>query len=674
MTKAVPAVHKAALAVAAAALLQGCTDESTAPGDDPPPADAGPLKCAVGERLEDGACIAPGIPANRCAEGFESDGRSSCTPVLPPDPCPPGTMAIPGETRCREPMPCPEAEYGEAPEEASTMHVRADYSGPSDGSAAKPYTTIQDAVDAADDGAVVAIAAGTYAESVEVLANNVRLWGRCPAMTVIVGDSDPGVLVTASDASEIHDLSITGDYIGIGVAGGADLLVDRVWIHDTPLHGIAANDAFGAPRLTLRRSLVEQTGQFGVGQRGAEVTIEESVVRDSDKILGADAGAGISLLPTPNDVPQRLTVRRSVVERSYNVGIFVAGAEALVEGTVVRNTKPDAVDEITGQGIFVAADPEKGTRARVTVSGSVLHDNRSVGVHVYGSDLIMDTTVVRATLPREATAELGHGVALEFQDDASTATVTSSVLEANHYAGMLVSGSDLTMSGTVIRDTLPQASDLTGAGGLIVQVVLAQQRRASASITDSAIERNHPGGLLVIGADATVANTAIRDSDAQQSDKNFGRGISAHYEDTTLALAKLTVLGCLIEGNHDAGILFAGGEALIEDTEIRRTLARSADQRYGDGLTVFLPPEQLPTKVTVNRCRFADNTRAGVSNFGAEIVMGQSSFECNPIDIDGEPAQGQDFDFEEVGPNECRCDGESFACIVQSSNIEPPEL
>jgi hypothetical protein len=537
-----------------------------------------------------------------------------------------------------------------------------------------PYTTIQAAVDAAVDGAVVAIAAGTYAESVEVMTHNVRLWGRCPALTVIVGDSDPAVLVTAKGLSEIRDLSIGGEHVGVGVAGGADLLVDRVWIHHTPLHGIAANDAFGAPRLTVRRSLIEQTGQFGVGQRGADVTIEESLVRDSDDILGSETGAGISLLFTPTDLTQRLTVRRSVVERSYNVGIFVAGGEALVEATVVRNTKPDATDELTGQAIFVAADPDTGTRARVTVSGSVLHDNRSVGVHVYGSDLVMDTTVVRATLPREATDELGHGVSLEFQDDASTATVTASVIEDNHNAGILVSGSDLTMSSTVIRDTLPQASDLTGAGGLIVQVVVAQKRRATASIADSLIAGNHPGGLLVGGADVTAVNTVIRDSDAQIADKNFGRGVEARFEQTTLELAKLTLRGCLVEGNHDSGILVAGGEALIEDTEVRGTLARSADQRYGDGLAAFFPPEQLPTTVIVNRCRFVQNTRAGVSNFGARIVMGDSHFECNPIDIDGETAHGQASDFEEVARNECRCESEIFACLVQSSNIEPPEL
>jgi hypothetical protein len=171
-----------------AVLLLGCADDETS-AHHPPPKDAGPLGCEVGDRTEEGACIAPGIAADRCAAGFEADGRASCTPILPPEPCAPGTMAIPGETTCREVMPCPAAEHGEAPEEPTTLHVRADHQGPSDGSAAMPYTTIQAAVDAAVDGAVVAIAAGTYAESVEVMTHNVRLWGRCPALTVIVGDS-----------------------------------------------------------------------------------------------------------------------------------------------------------------------------------------------------------------------------------------------------------------------------------------------------------------------------------------------------------------------------------------------------------------------------------------------------------------------------------------------------
>src|SRR5262245_29968428 len=105
----------------------GCGDE-TAPADPPSP-DAGPLACVVGEREIDAACIAPGVPPERCTDGFEADGTGSCNPVLPADPCGPGEMAIPGETSCREVAPCPAGESGEAPEEPSTQHVRGDYVG-----------------------------------------------------------------------------------------------------------------------------------------------------------------------------------------------------------------------------------------------------------------------------------------------------------------------------------------------------------------------------------------------------------------------------------------------------------------------------------------------------------------------------------------------------------------
>jgi hypothetical protein len=301
-------------------------------------------------------------------------------------------------------------------------------------------------------------------------------------------------------------------------------------------------------------------------------------------------------------------------------------------------------------------------------------NNRSVGIHVYGSDLALETTVVRATQPRLATDELGHGIALEHQGGGSTAALTDSVLEANHNAGMLVSGSDLVMSGTRIRDTQPQASDLTGAGGLIVQMAAAQGQRASASISASAIERNHPGGLLIVGSDVTAVNTVVRDSDAQVADRNFGRGVEARYDAETLAPATLTLTGCLVEGNHDAGVLVAGADALLEDTEVRGTLPRSVDGLYGDGLTAFLPAEGVPTTVTVRRGWFSDNARAGVSSFGAKVVMSDATLDCNPIHLDGETVFGQASDFDELEPNQCGCESEAVACTVQSASLSAPEL
>src|SRR5262245_38384618 len=159
-----------------AVVLPSCGDESLETTPVPPPPDDG---CAPGERpLDDGACQPAGVVA--CAAGFEADGTGGCRAILPAEPCPKGSMAVPGETSCREVSPCGRGKWGERPPPTGALYVDAAYlGGDGDGSEAKPYTTIEDAVLSAPRGATVVVAEGSYAEHVDLNAP-ITLRGRCP--------------------------------------------------------------------------------------------------------------------------------------------------------------------------------------------------------------------------------------------------------------------------------------------------------------------------------------------------------------------------------------------------------------------------------------------------------------------------------------------------------------
>jgi len=107
-----------------AALLVGCggDDSSSSGGDAGPPA-----PCVPGERLvgqgclpagvqddgceagqlagADGACSPAGVPPTSCGRGFEADDAGGCVAILPAEPCPEATFAVPGEASCHEIMP-----------------------------------------------------------------------------------------------------------------------------------------------------------------------------------------------------------------------------------------------------------------------------------------------------------------------------------------------------------------------------------------------------------------------------------------------------------------------------------------------------------------------------------------------------------------------------------------
>src|SRR5262245_28798607 len=131
--------------VGAVLVLAGCSDSSDT---DMPPTVEPSSACAAGEWLgDDDRCHAAGLPPDlpcppgevetngscrpagttACAMGFEADD-DGCTPILP-EMCPPGTMALMGETRCREVAPCPSATWGDAPVAGDTQFVDQNYPG-----------------------------------------------------------------------------------------------------------------------------------------------------------------------------------------------------------------------------------------------------------------------------------------------------------------------------------------------------------------------------------------------------------------------------------------------------------------------------------------------------------------------------------------------------------------
>src|SRR6185295_6655525 len=98
---------------------------------------------------------------------------------------------------------CGSGTWGDIAVDASTQHVDQGYTGgASDGTAAHPWTSIKEAIQAAPKDGLVAIAAGTYAEDVEIYDRPVRLVGRCPAMVEVAGAGVNFASLTVYDGAD----------------------------------------------------------------------------------------------------------------------------------------------------------------------------------------------------------------------------------------------------------------------------------------------------------------------------------------------------------------------------------------------------------------------------------------------------------------------------------------
>jgi len=386
--------RRAVALVAAATLAPGCDDGETV-GPPPttdagtggeagsPPVDAGPTPgvCEPGQlELPDGSCLDAGIPPDGCATGFELGPDGGCVAILPATPCGPGQLALPVETACRDVAPCGSGPWGDIPPDGTTQHVDGTYAGPtSDGSASQPWTTIQAGVDAAEPGAIVAIAAGTYAEAVWVDDKPVKLWGKCPAEVELAPPESafPVVLVWEADGTEVRDLSVVGPNLGISVRDSAAVVLDRLWIHGGCFSGVEVRRASQDASATLSRSLIELVQSTGVEVwAGGAARLEDTVVRDIQPADSSILGWGASAMSSPSHDPRSsLVVRRSLIERNYEQGIRALGADVTVEDSLVRDIMPSLADQADGAGIMVGREDGDDYLSTFTVTGSVVESS-----------------------------------------------------------------------------------------------------------------------------------------------------------------------------------------------------------------------------------------------------------------------------------------------------------
>jgi hypothetical protein len=673
------------------------------------------MLCAPGEMGVEGVCEPAGVPTDSCGIGFVHDGDGGCEPVLPAEPCPAGTMAVPGDTACRQVAPCAPGTWGDIPVDSTTEHVDPAYSGMiSDGSAQQPWTTIADGIAAAAPLAIVALAAGSYAEDV-LIQKPVLLWGVCPALVEITGiGTGAAVLVReGANGTELRALSISGSGSGLFVSGSQDVLAAQLWVHDNPNRGVLVQDDYGYTGLWLVDSLVELNGEAGVYVYGSSVRIEESVVRDSlpdggglfgsgisayadtsvmlltsvlegnhsAGIVGASANISIDSTVVRDTLPDamggygwgvalqdgNLDLMSSLVQNNRGAGVNVHGVAAFVAGTVVRGTAADDRG-LAGWGLGAHVDPATGVGGLLWVLRSLVEDNRELGLFAGGSRLEVQGVLVRRTQPN-ATGYFGRGIDVEPSPNAMAPVplaVRDSVIEDNHEVGVFVSGGEGWIEGTVVRGT---QLDPVGDAGRGIATQPHPGIPTTLEVYTSLVEQNHGIGVSVAGADVVLRELEIRDT-LPQGDGHFGRGVNVQPDQLMRVPASLVLRSALIEGNHEAGVGVISAAAQIEKSIVRDTRA-SSDGRFGDGVLVF--SKDAPADATITQSRIEASARAAVSGFGAHVQLAQSRLVCQAFDLAGEPWNQVQSVFDDLGENWCGCPVEQHACKLVSAGLEAPQ-
>jgi hypothetical protein len=692
--------------------------------------------CAPGERLVDGVCQAAGIPPGGCGMGFVHDGDVGCDPVLPEAACTAGTFALPGERSCHGFDDCGSAPYPTVPAGETVVHADANYQpGNGDGSAAAPFRTLQEAVDAAPDGAVIAIAAGSY-ESV-LVDRPLTLWGRCGDMVSVEANGGPAIALDgAASGSTVRDLAVTGDDVGLQIVDATAVALERLWIHDTAGRGVNVLHETQPAAVGMTDLLIEAASERAIYAEGSALTIERVAIRDTQPLPAGSSARAINLRDDPEtQTGGEATIRACVVEGGMEGGVLIHASSATIEDSVVRGVAPTSAGRF-GRAINVQTDSTSTAPASLSLRTSLVSGCFDGGVVASGATLEVDRVVVRDIAHNLDEQLRGYGVAAQYNPSSglsSALTLRDSLIERTREAGVFVTGSEVSMEGVVIRHVEhvepldPNLPELLGGRALTVQHDAQSGQPATASLLGVRLSFNEETAIVFEGATAIVESCWIHDTKSLGA--NFGRAINAEVDEGDATPSSVTVRQSLIERNAEVGV-FVMGSAVTLESVLLRDMQPRPDDDLGVGVDVEVSPQTgvrgtlevrdsvirdvfvagamayggdlmvvhslvdgvepsgafgdfgdgvavvglgAPATGALSGSRIANVARAGAANFGADFTVERSNIECAAIDLDAEPLFGVDGVFHDLGMNDCGCGAEQQDCKVLSAMIAPPD-
>jgi hypothetical protein len=449
---------------------------------------------------------------------------------------------------------------------AAVVWVRSGATG-GDGSMAAPYGTIGEGLAAASPGSIVAVAAGTYAEALDV-PDGVTIHGACAERTIVRTPS-------ASSAAA-------------GVRAGRTATLERLTL------GGAGPGVLAYGAVTLRGVAIESATSGGIGVLGGTLDAERVLVRDTQPDAGGRLGRGIEI-----DLGGSATLRDVVVERARGAGIALNRSGGLVAaGVGVRGTLPNAAGRF-GSGISAfdastidldAVAIEGASEAGLLVDGStatvrrtVIRDvasepatengsglfARTARVHLAevwierstraGISAYAGTTLDAADVLVESVAPSTSGTAVGAGSVSSAVTIERAVLRDLAFAALIAAGDAATETSIVARDVRVQrvaATENAGeaviaSGGAVVEL----RRFAAEDLTTLAAQALGPGTRLVLelGTIARVAEGAVYD---------VGRGIEIDEG------AAGAVTDVRVEGVRETAIVAYGAGSTLALTRV----------------------------------------------------------------------------------------------------------
>jgi len=423
-----------------------------------------------------------------------------------------------------------------------------------------PFTTIQDAIGASGEGAIVSVCAGTWYENL-VIKHDLSLVGYGDVV-LDAGSVGPAVLVEQ----------------GVFLISGFTLTHGTGSLLSDPRTGGGALFAWDAEMLTVEDcTFVDNTADFGgaligpeegsttivhgifegntAGQTGGAFYVGEADIRDVTATGNTAIYGGVFYVEEKAAAAvEGLTATSNTA--TYG-GAFFLGSEStvsLVDLSVQSNTAS------YGGGLYVSSDATVSAEAAVFDANTA---NSGGGAYVY-----TDSTLHGGTYTNN-TAERGGG--LYGRSNTTLQDLEASGNTASYSGG----GVEASGGGTHLGLTLTGNTAQFG-GGLLVS-------DGTFSLSDLLVQTNAAtedgGGMYVAGGEIAVLSARFNENAAESDGGGvFASGANLSFDTVTIAA------NTAVEG---AGVLLDSGEMDASDVEITANVAEDAGGGFylaNDGL------------------------------------------------------------------------------------------
>lgn len=476
------------------ALAIGCSTAA-----DPPRAPDAGVTCGALEIHTPEGCRAVGVPGDQCGDGFRSDGEAGCAPVLPST-CGTGELAIPGDSKCHAPE-C----SGDPP--AGALHVSASAAAGGDGTAARPFKTIQEAIARASAGATIAVAPGQYNEDL-VLSRAITLAGRC-APTVEVRGLGAQYAIEVRAAAELRGISVTGPGGGIRVSRASGARLRSLRVHDTAGQNAIVGELSSA--LSLDEVLIERGALNGLVLVDTSATVTRSAMRGTPNAVLSDVSF--------SDAFHDLVLTRSTIETAKSDGVLVSRNQARIEGCAFRDLdsgisannsdgKPGTVTVVGSTFERLAGAAIRANAVTLSLERVTVRQARN-GAFLTNTTATLDACIIRDAPPPSPGGPIAAwGILTGSLTKPLPTTITNTVIMRMGLAGIFVAGSDATIRSTLVRETRPREVD--GAYGDGIAVSATNDFAGMVAIEQSASVGNARAGVALFGAAAKLTGVTLQ--------------------------------------------------------------------------------------------------------------------------------------------------------------------